>query len=417
MSVFNKRALSRQLSSRTVKGFTLLELIVASGVSLTILGIALGMLSEQRRWMLSDRTRAVANDNLRLVSDLIGQDIRQAGERLESDGLLPSISIIPGANTTDPSTLVLQRKLLSETLPVCQNIVAGATGTTTIDVSVITGSPITNCNYSYSMPSGGEPSTALNTLRPTDNLRSWRTFRCTQDSSSANAGTDPCTTTTSGATSWAYIHDPVNNRGEFFQYSAEEQGSCSSSTLTSRTCQKIRRVGSSWTYSYTYDPLGTASAQPRLYLLEERRYSLAADTSTSRTDDYVLQLSINRQTPRRIANQVRNFKAWAKVPPSYTSAPFNAPNNWGCAVSGSSSNSPNPASPNQWYCDTFNVNVNNSDPVQRLQSLKDWQELQGIRITLTGINPNEQALKVDETSSNNLLKLSSEFLPRNVISK
>lgn len=408
MRVFSKLTLFRCLAKQNTKGFTLLELIVASSVALTILGVALGMLSEQRRWMLGDRTRAVSNDSLRLVSDLIGQDIKQAGERLESDPLLPSISIEPGSST-QPSTLVLQRKLLEQTLPVCQNIAAG---TSTIDIAVMTGAVVANCEYSYLAPSGGEPSTDLNTLKPTGNLRLWRTFRCTQDGSQAIGNTDPCTATTSGATAWAYIHNPVNNQGEFFQYDLEQQGSCAS--FSSRTCQRIRRIGSTWKYSYALN----TNNPPKLYLLEERRYSLTPDSSTSRTDDYILQLSINRQTPKRIANQVRDFRVWAKVPTSYTSAPFNAPTNWGCAVSGSNeTTSPNPDAPNQWYCTTFNINTALTDPDLRLTNTKDWQDLQGIRMTLTGINPNEQAYKVDETKPNNPLKLSSEFLPRNVASQ
>jgi hypothetical protein len=385
------------------------------------------MLSEQRRWVLGDQVRANANDNLRLASDLIGQDIKQAGERLESDTLLPGISIIPGTSGA-PSTLTLQRQLLTEKLPVCQTIGAAST-TATIDVSVLNGnisgtnygSAIPNCTYSYSAPTGGEPSSTLTALRPTDNLRAWRTFRCTQNASAAS-NTDPCTATTNSDTAWAYIHDPVNNRGEFFQYSTEESGSCLSTTVfpapTSRTCQKIRRVGSTpWQYTYTYDPAGPVSAQPQLYLLEEREYSLISDAATSATDDYILRIRVNRQAYKRMANQVKDFQVWAKVPASYHSAPYSAPGNWNCAAGGSAPTAPNPTAPTQWYCTAFNVNVTNTDPVQRLQYLKDWQDLLGVRITLTGINPNEQLLKVDSTSANNALKLSSEFFPRNVFSK
>jgi type IV pilus assembly protein PilW len=408
MRVFSRKSISRFTSQQNIKGFTLLELVVASSVALTILGVALGMLSEQRRWMLGDRTRAVSNDNLRLASDLIGQDIKQAGERLEADRFLPSISIEPGS-TTQPSALVLQRKLLEQTLPVCQGINAS---TTTIDIAVMTGTVIDNCEYSYVAPSGGEPSSTLTALQPTGNLRLWRTYRCTQDGLIVANNADPCTATTSSATAWAYIYDEVNQRGEFFQYDLEQQGSCAS--FSSQTCQRIRRVGSTWKYSYALN----TTTPPKLYLFEERRYSLVADDSTSRTDDYILQLSVNRQTPKRIANQVRNFRVWAKVPTSYTSAPFNAPTNWGCAVSGSdAATSPNPDAPNQWYCTTFNFDSTKSEPDQRLTRIMNWQGLQGIRITLTGINPNEQAYKVDETLPNNPLKLSSEFLPRNVASQ
>jgi hypothetical protein len=430
MDVFSKTMLFTTSKTRNVRGFTLLELIVASAVALTILGISLGMLSEQRRWVLGDRTRVTANDNLRLASDLIGQDIKQAGERLEANTQLPGVSIIPGTLGA-PSTLILQRQLLSETLPVCQSINAGSTNSS-IDVSVLNGvisgtdygSAIANCTYSYTAPTGGELSTTLTTLRPTENLRSWRKFRCTQEGPAA-INTDPCTSTNS-ATAWAYIYqqDSVGlGHGEFFQYSTEVRDSCLSSTSfpapSSRTCLKIRRTGSSpWKYTYTYNPNGNPNdtSQPRIFLLEERQYSAILDDSTSRTDDYILQLSVNRQTPKRIANQVSNFQAWAKVPTSYNSVPFSAPARWGCNAGGAAATAPNSTAPNQWYCTGFN-NIVNADPDLKLQYINDWQDLQGVRITLSGINPNDSLLKVDTTSANNVLKLSSEFFPRNVTSR
>jgi hypothetical protein len=416
MLVFSKIMIFHSLKTRSIKGFTLLELTVAAAVSLTVLGVSLGVMVEMRRSMLGDRTRIVANDNLRIASDLIGQDIKQSGERLESDNLLPGISIIPGASATDPSTLTLQRKLLTETLPLCQDI--GST-TTTIDVSVVTGSPILNCPYSYKAPTSGEL-TALSTLKPTNNLRAWRTFRCTQDGSSTTTASDPCTTTTSGSKAWAYIYDPGNKRGEFFQYSLEESGNCAHTSLTGQTCQRIKRVGSTWTYSYTFNPItGTAANQPQLYLLEQREYSLTPDTITSRTDDYILQLSVNGQSAQRIGNQIRSFNVWAKVPDSFSLVPFKAPSTWGCAAGGSTG--PNPAFSTQWYCSKFIGNSSSAAIASEIsggaKAVMDWQDLQGIRITLTGINPNSQLLKVDEASTNNVLKLSSEFLPRNVASK
>jgi Prokaryotic N-terminal methylation motif len=431
MLVFSKIMIFHSSKIRNIKGFTLLELIVAAAVSLTVLGISLGVMTEMRRSMLGDRTRITANDNLRQASDFIGQDLKQAGERLESNSQLPGISIIQGASGA-PSTLIIQRQLLNETLPVCQSISAGTgTGNATIDVSVLNspggslpyGSAVSNCTYSYSAPTGGEPTTpaTLSTLKPTANLRSWRTYRCTQMGPAAS-NTDPCTTSTNSSKAWAYIYDPVNKRGEFFQYSGETSGNCVSTGFsglpTTRTCQKIQRVGSTWQYSYTYSPTGSAASQPQLYLFEERKYNAIVDPSNA--NSYILQLTVNRQTPAlRVANNLSSFQVWAKVPTSYSSAPSSAPTNWNCAASGSGATAPNPTSSTQWYCPNFNVDLTNTytDPILSQQYLKDWQDLQGVRITLTGINPNDQLLKVDTASTNNTLKLSSEFFPRNVLSK
>jgi prepilin-type N-terminal cleavage/methylation domain-containing protein len=426
MLAFNKVMIAKASKTRNTKGFTLLELIVAAAVSLTILGISLGMMTEQRRWVLGDRTRVDANDNLRLASDFIGQDIKQTAERLESNSQLPGISIIPGTLGA-PSTLVLQRQLLTETLPVCQSITAG---TSSIDVTVLNGlvgttdygSAVPNCTYSYSKPKDGELSTTttpdLTTFRPTDNLRAWRTFRCTQNSP-AVSGIDPCASTNS-TTAWAYIYDPINKRGEFFQYSGETSGNCVtagfSAPPSTRTCQKIQRVGSSWKYTYTYSPTGAVASQPQLYLLEERKYSAIPDTSTNIANDYILQLTVNRQTPLRIANNLSNFQVWAKVPDNYI---VSNGSNWNCEAGGSAATAPNSTSPTQWYCNGFNVDFTKTytDPILSQQYINDWQDLQGIRISLVGINPNDQLLKVDTTNANNALKLTSEFFPRNVLSK
>jgi hypothetical protein len=426
MLVFSKIMIFHLSKTRSIKGFTLLELTVAAAVSLTVLGVSLGVMTEMRRSMLGDRTRITANDNLRQASDFIGQDLKQAGERLEYSNQLAGISIIPGASGA-PSTLVIQRQLLNETLPVCQTLTKN-TSTTAMDVSVLNGTigstnygtAVSNCTYSYTAPTGGEPSTTLTTLRPTANLRSWRTYRCTQTSTAAS-NTDPCTTSTSSAKAWAYIYDPVNKKGEFFEYSSETSGECVgtgfSTPPATRTCQKIQHVAHTWNNTYTYSPTGSAASQPQIYLLEERKYDAIADPSTA--NSYILRLTVNRQTPLRIANNLSNFQVWAKVPTSYSSAPYNAPTNWGCDASGSLATTPNPTVSTQWYCSAFNVDLANTytDPNDSRQYINDWQDLQGVRITLTGINPNSQLLKVDTANANNTLKLSSEFFPRNVLSK
>jgi hypothetical protein len=428
MPGFNKTMIVQQLKKRSVKGFTILELTVASAVSLTVLSVSLGLMTEMRRSMLGDRTRIVANDNLRQAADFIGQDLKQAGERLEASTQLPGISIKQGASGA-PSTLVIQRQLLNETLPVCQTITKNTT-TTSMDVSVLNGTisgtnygtAISNCTYSYTAPAGGEPSPTLTTLRPTANLRSWRTFRCTQTGPAAS-NADPCTTSTNSAKAWAYIYDPVNKKGEFFQYSSENSGNCVSPSFstptTTRTCQKIQLDSHTWINTYTYSSTGSAASQPQIYLLEERKYDAISDPNVA--NSYILQLTVNRQTqnPLRIANNISNFQVWAKVPTSYTSSPFNAPTNWGCDASGSSANAPNPTYSNQWYCHTFNVDLSNTytNSDDSLQYINDWQDLQGVRITLTGINPNNQLLKTGNSSVNNTLSLSSEFFPRNVLSK
>jgi hypothetical protein len=415
------------LKSRTTRGITMLELIVASVVALSILSVALGAISEQRRQVLGDRTQAGVNDNLRIASDIIGQDIKQTGELLDADFNLPGVSIIPGTNTGDPSTLVLQRQLLGQKLPVCQTLTAGS-ASTSIDVSVVsdtgfTPASYTNCPYSYTAPAApatSEPSTTLSTLLPTDNLRQWRNYRCTADGP-GSANIDACVRTTYipsanckqfGGTdaecSWAFIYDPVNMRGEFFLYSFEDRATCSHSGLTSRTCQRIRRAdGNAWQNTYTFNLSGSASQQPQLYILEEKRYSLTADTNTTRTDDFVLQLSVNRQSPMRIANQLRNFQVRGKLPNDSTRRPSESICTTETTTTGS--------------CLVSSFNIAAGQPAVNSQIaatplLPNWQYLQNIQITLSSINPNPQLLP-SANNNPNVLSLTSQFLPRNTASR
>lgn len=402
-SKMHKKAQSNFFRNRATAGFTLLELTVASGVALTILSLSMGMLNEQRRQLLGDRVRSGVNDNLRISSDMVGTDIKQAGERLESDLELPGVSIIDGGGTA-PDRLVLQRQLLTEKMPMCQDITAG-TGNRTIDVSVVVPNPnplsllqITDCPYSYTAPKDNagidiaEPSASLIALRPTNNLKSLRRYRCEQDTTAA-ANTDPCTRTTVATTAcqqlggtdrectWAYIHDPVNNRGEFFLYSFEDQGTCKLTlTYPGRTCQRLTRADARpWQFAYS------ATNRPQVYILEEREYRLTLDGNTTQvTNDYILELRVNREVNpgdgiavwKRMVNQLANFQVRGRVAGAWV--------------------------------DSF-IPTN-------LAVRPDWTTLQAVQITFNAINPNPNQWQLSATEQGKL-SLTSQFLPRNVASQ
>ena len=344
------------------KGFTLLELLVTSTVAAIFVILSLGLFVQQRRQFLTEQARAETNQNLRLGMDLIGSDIRQAGERLESDTELARVSVINGTSGA-PDTLVLQRKLTNEILPVCQTITAG-TATSTIDIAV-TGTPgVSNCAFSDGNANG-----------LTDNLDQWQAYRANQD---GTAGAARSTTTSSCAVAggtdrecvYAYIHDPVANRGEFFVYAFENSGTCA--TITGRTCNRIYRAdGGTWQNTYTYTAGSTSATQPRIYILEERRYSLTADANTTRTDDYILQMSLNRQNPVLLANRLGNMQIMART----------------------------------WRGDVTGFNAVSGQPVY-VNSLRDAQYF---KVILTVVSPD-----MDVPVAN--LTLSSQFFPRNALS-
>lgn len=340
-------------------GFTLVELVVAVTVAVLVLGFSVALVGQQRRQFVLDRARNTVSQTLRTGMDLVGADIRQVGENI-SDTTLPIISVRD--NTPNPGqVLVLQRKLASVAeLTLCQT----PTGNQLIVSSA------TDCMSASNLT-----------------LMNWRNFRCNGDESNAT----PCTRTTPVSTAsscvqkggadkaclWAYIHDPSNNRGEFFLVDLE---------VFQAGGDYLNRIdGTAWTNpsSYVVTPLN----RPRIYLLEEREYQLVPDTNTVRTDDYTLQLTINRQADniQRLVNQLSDFQVAVQMPTGLATLPFNF------------------------------VGI---DPT----AITNWKPVQNIQVTLNAVNfPDAPSNKPLDTSSqvrvpDANLTLVSQFFPRNSLS-
>lgn len=332
-----------------------MELVVAVSVAVLVLGFSVSLVGQQRRQFVLDRARNTVSQTLRTGMDLVGSDIRLAGEHI-SDTTLPIVSVRD--NAPDPGhVLVLQRKLapIAE-LTLCQTPMG-----------------------SQLIVSGCDP-------RATTTLMSWQNFRCNGDDSN----TTPCARTTALASAnsceekggtdeeclWAYIHDPTNNRGDFFLVDSEVIG----------TPGFLNRIdGTTWTNPSSY--VVNSANFPRIYLLEEREYRLVSDTNTQRTDDFLLQLRINRQPDniQRLVNQMSNFQAAVQMPTTLAALPFNFVGTEPTAVIG-------------------------------------WKPIQNIQITLNAVNfPDAPSNRPLDTSSqvrvpDANLTLSSQFLPRNTLS-
>lgn len=365
------------------KGFTLLELLVALVIASIVLGLALKLIVDQRKLVVADQARTQINQNLRASIDLVGTDIKQAGERLAGNTQLPVVQVINGGVSGGvylPDELVLQRKGIDETLPVCKTITAGSVTsmTSTIDVSFDPGNAI--CPFSKAVPTDTLPV----------NVKQWQKARCSKDGNNI-CDNNPVTPNTNKANDicleqggtdneclWAYIYDPTNNRGEFFLYALED-----SYLSGSQTRYRIYRtpsataVNNTWQYTYTYTAPTVANPNPInpvLYILEERRYRLANNPSI--TGDKVLELILNQQTrtPIRLVNQLSNFQVDPlMIPPLSTTSPG-----------------------------SFNQTTPFGD---------NWQKLQAIKISLTARNPSQGAINVPN------LNISAQFFPRNAASK
>ncbi|NJM68286.1 MAG: prepilin-type N-terminal cleavage/methylation domain-containing protein [Acaryochloris sp. RU_4_1] len=339
-------------SPNSNKGFTLVELLVTTLIASVVLGLSLGLITDQRKQFVSDQVRSQSNQTLRVGMDMVGTDIKNTGDFLQSDINLPVVTVINGTSGGSDQ-LILQRKLIADSLTVCENVNAGSK--TTIKVAIKPGN--TDCPV-YSDGDGDNLTDAL-TLAQRE--------RCEQDNTEGCSRTSgpPATGTCDNECVWAYIYDPVHQEGEFFQYSFEEPDS-----TTNPTFNQIH-VGGAATFTNTYE----VANKPVIYLIEKRHYSL---------NNNVLQLSVNDQPALLLVNQVEDFQVQAKLT-----------NNTSLQTSFNDTASANEAST---YVQTT-----------------DWQSLEYLQVDVESVDPSESELTAVKNADQ--LKLSSRFFPRNALSQ
>ncbi len=251
------------------KGFTILELLVASFVGLIMSMLTLSITLSNRGLFQYDIARTRLNQNLRSSLDIVGINIREAGENLPIT--FPAVEIINGAGT-DPDELILRRNLLDEVLKVCQAITAG----TTDDVYFGNSSTVPGCAYADQE----------------QNFNAWQEYR-----------------TDNGGTVKAYIYDPVADVGEFFDYYNETD---------TGTARLIQRSGG-WENDY---PVGNSA----VYLLEEWHFKL----DTSMFDSNMLQVieDGDDSNPLNITFDIEDFQVTAILSDGTTLNDFPGASNW-----------------------------------------------------------------------------------------
>jgi len=240
--------------TRRTSGLTLVELLLAAVLAAIVLALALGLVLSSRKLFTLDRARTDVNENLRSGMDIIMTDVRQAGERLGPD--MPAVRV--GKSATG-DTLTLRRNLLDAILPVCASLRAGAS----TDVVFVAQNNSQNPECKSKTDPGAVGA-----------LLTWDQFRISHGTKDAK-GNYVIT---------AYIFDPVTVQGEFF---AIDQ--------TDSSDMHVHRVSGKWQHDYS------ASDRPRLYLLEQRTYTLDASTGT-------LQLTVDGGAPQNVVPDITAFK-------------------------------------------------------------------------------------------------------------
>ncbi len=248
----NKRRKLTQFIHRFDKGFTVVELLVASTVSLLLLAMALESTNSMRRLYMHDIVRTRLNEDIRGTLDIVGVNIRQSGENLARG--FPAIQIIDGASGA-PDHLVLHRNLLDEVLAVCVALTAGST---TSDIVFADGTTTQGCDYASN----------------NRNYTSWQNYRLADSNQSVRA----------------YIYNISSKAGEFFNFISETD---------TGTQYLISRQAGTWGNNYD---VGSSA----VYILEKWEFRVVDD---------VLQLIVDGQEDNAldVAFGIQDFQVSAHM--------------------------------------------------------------------------------------------------------
>lgn len=249
------------------KGFTITELLVVSFLGLIMLALTLSATISNRRLYKYDLVRTKTNQNLRSALDIIGIDVREAGENLPST--FPAIEIINGGSGA-PDQLIIRRNLLDESFNFCQAIAASSNNTQIIvaDNSITT----QGCDKTSNATAYGNWSAHL-----------------AANSNSVNA----------------YAYDRVARLGEFIRFTG---------VVNNSTQYQITRSSGTWTNAYA---VGSAN----LYVLEEWKYRILNNT---------LQIIVDQDTANAldVVDNVNNFQVIARLQSGATQNSFGVTDNW-----------------------------------------------------------------------------------------
>lgn len=231
-----------------------------------ILGLILPLVLGSRDALRGDQRRTGVNQALRIPAEIIGNDIRMAGERfarLGSTGLQP-VQIVPGG-TTGTDEIILRRNRSDEVLPVCETVQGSQNSFRVFRQQGWLNSP------------QGQPYPECGPVMDPDG---WpRNLRAVHDLAAA---------TTPDGVLRGFLYNPAAGTGQFFDFRVR--------TPPTVTSGQILREGT----PFTWDGYPLAN-RPRVYILEERRYRL---------NDGFVELVVNGRDgePLRVASGISDLR-------------------------------------------------------------------------------------------------------------
>jgi type II secretory pathway pseudopilin PulG len=364
--------------NRSVKGFTLLELVFGMLITIIVGGLALNAFIQASNSFNKDKKDIDSNQKLSAILELIGNDVRQAGEQI-NDASFPAVEIEPNtdAGSMVGSSKITIRRALSVALTLCDNNpLSGATSVLTVAEDALATS---GCNV------GTLSTTTIPTTVSRPNaLRQARDKRCQLDDPNGNytvANTDFCQGNAAESV-MAIMSDGLGNF-RTLRYTDDNEVSAT----------KYQISVSSLSASIPNAAATFASGATPIYLIEESIYSL--------TNDGWIQVARNGGNPQTLVKGVTAFNVDARVyADKATKAPEPSPLARRCVKV-------NPA-----YTCRFNARLVTEPP-------DDWKTLQGVRVKIQAkYDATGRATEANASTADlDKLKAEAEFFPRNVLSR
>jgi prepilin-type N-terminal cleavage/methylation domain-containing protein len=423
-----KSTISKVLTHHLDKGFTLLELLVGLVIMSIVGGLALNAIVEAGKSYGSDKRNIESNQNLSAVLEIIGNDIKQAGEQI-SENTFPVVSIEPNAapGSMPGSSIITIRRAVAPRLTLCQNIPASTSSLTSLIVadSALTTDPTCNVtaasistNSTVLLPVATSASALSPALTRQTSLMTARSARCKLDEPGIKyddpsfVNTDFCQPTKPVAPAIdrekvrAAMVDATGVDIWTFDY-LDDVVTTGASTQHRMTIGQVDRTTQAVSPATT-TPAVVYPPNTAIYLIEERTYSLAINGD-------LLLLVEGETSPQVLMSGIQSFNISAKIY-NDTTAKTIAPTPTGACTLAQDPDTPtSPTAANPKYACTFTPGP-----------AYDWKTLAGIKVKLqakydsTGQNTYTLTQLSDPNATDpNILKLraSAEFFPRNVLTR
>jgi type II secretory pathway pseudopilin PulG len=377
--------------NRSVKGFTLLELVFGMLIAIVVGGLALNAFIQASNSFNQDKKNIDSNQKLSAILELIGNDVRQAGEQI-NDARFPVIEIEPDPNSTrtPPSSKITIRRSLSIALNLCDN--SPLTGAMSVLTVADDSLALAGCNV------GTLSTTALPaTVSRPNALRQARDKRCQLDELDSTPNTDYCQGNAAESV-MAVMSDGLGNI-RTLRYTDDSQVSTTKYQISINNLSVSKP-----------DPTATyASGSTPIYLIEESIYSLTNDgrLQVARNGSTTPETLVKGITAFSIAARVYGDKATKAPDPINAASPAVAPNLLPIA------RRCNTATP-FYIC---NFNTYRPGGAGSLPVIDDWKTLQGVRVNIQAKYDPTGRSTTPSTEDLNKLTAEAEFFPRNVLSR